>query len=638
MAGPTKKTPDGAMPAEDVAEAFSEIDQRIVGLEGQLGPAIYALTKTLERLGPPDLRSLDERMAAVQAEIEDVPRRGHAEVTMRGDRGTYSYDYVTEADLMIGVRPLLAKHGVAFYYADEILSYADGSAHVRVTITLAAGSESRVFTVDGWGNDFGDKAANKAKTSALRYWLWKTFLQPNDEDDPEDENVATADAQRAAAQDARARRRRRSTGRSSSSGSGSWRSSGTRSPASRRAARWGDPGSRRRRSSVDDYPAGAASASSSRSGGSSPSTSRTSGPGRSQDPDAYTPAEFELRGPQRRDDRRSGRGAVSRPFQRRPTRDRSTATRTLAGRAADGEPPRDDRRLRAVESSSRRGSSCSPWPTTRTTTARTRTRRRDAREEGQGLRADRATRARWAERELEIVDVGETSRGVRIYHMAVVEPFVVPIYPGQYDPRTSSLLETGSKDGSGDTVSGVGGHPDRGPRTIATLDEWIDRTPKTTRSSTSTSSRSCSAGGSSAAAKSTTAPSDAGSRRGYPKGGTRVKLHGNLYLVGSAALRASRSTTGRSRTRSRSARSSWASRSTPRDDRRRQGHARRGRRLAGRARRPSRSTSSSTTRRSAGRAGAARRERRGSRRRARSSSRARRARPRPTFARRRRLG
>jgi hypothetical protein len=178
-------------------EAIAELDDRIGGLEQKLGPALHAMAKTLERLGPPDLRSLDERMAAVQAEIEDVPRRGHAEVEMRSG-GRYSYDYVTEADLMTGVRPLLAKHGVAFYYADEIVEYRDGHAHVRVTVTLAAGSEQRVFSVDGWGNDLGDKAANKAKTSALRYWLWKTFLQPNDEDDPEAENVATADAQRAA--------------------------------------------------------------------------------------------------------------------------------------------------------------------------------------------------------------------------------------------------------------------------------------------------------------------------------------------------------------------------------------------------------------------------------------------------------
>lgn len=182
---------------EWIDEALAELDERVVGLEATVGPAIHAMTRALERLGPPDLRSLDDRMAAVLAEIEDVPRRGHAKVTTRGG-SEYTYDYVLESDLMSGIRPLLARHGIAFYYADEILAYADGHAHVRVTVTLAAGSDQRVFTVDGWGNDLGDKAANKAKTSALRYWLWKTFLQPNDEDDPEQENVATTDAQRAA--------------------------------------------------------------------------------------------------------------------------------------------------------------------------------------------------------------------------------------------------------------------------------------------------------------------------------------------------------------------------------------------------------------------------------------------------------
>jgi hypothetical protein len=141
---------------------------------------------------PPDTRTLDERMAAVQLELEDVPRRGHAEIkgkTKAGADYTYTYDYILEADLMSGVRPLLAKHGIAVYYSDEILSNQNGTATVRVSITFSANGEQRIVTGEALGVDTGDKGPNKAKTSATRYLLWKTFLQPSDED-PEQENVS----------------------------------------------------------------------------------------------------------------------------------------------------------------------------------------------------------------------------------------------------------------------------------------------------------------------------------------------------------------------------------------------------------------------------------------------------------------
>lgn len=163
------------------------------------------LERILERTFPQDARTLDERMAAVQGELEDVPRQGHADVeTKRG--ATYSYDYITEADLMKGVRPLLAKHGIAVYYRDEILRYSEGSATVRVTLTLRANGEGVMLQADGFAADMGDKAANKAKTNAVRYLLWKTFLQPSDED-PEQESTSPEQAATAARAQGGARRR-----------------------------------------------------------------------------------------------------------------------------------------------------------------------------------------------------------------------------------------------------------------------------------------------------------------------------------------------------------------------------------------------------------------------------------------------
>jgi hypothetical protein len=153
------------------------------------------LERILERTFPADERTLDQRMAAVQAELEDVPRRGHADVTTKGG-AKYSYDYILEADLMKAVRPLLAQHGIAVYYRDEILRYDQGTATVRVILTLRANGEAVVLEADGYAADTGDKAANKAKTNAVRYLLWKTFLQPSDED-PEQESTSAEQAAQA---------------------------------------------------------------------------------------------------------------------------------------------------------------------------------------------------------------------------------------------------------------------------------------------------------------------------------------------------------------------------------------------------------------------------------------------------------
>jgi hypothetical protein len=184
---------------------------------------IDALEKLARIAHPP--RTLDERIAAVQLELEDVPRAGHARVEKDG-RLQYEYDYITEADLMKGVRPLLAKHGVASYYSDEILSYTNGSATVRVTVTFAANGEERVCRAEGFASDRNDRAANKAKTHAMRYLLWKTFLQPSD-DDPEAEATSTSEA--AAASMAREESRRASTGDGTTG-----RGRGTKTPEQRR--------------------------------------------------------------------------------------------------------------------------------------------------------------------------------------------------------------------------------------------------------------------------------------------------------------------------------------------------------------------------------------------------------------------
>lgn len=188
------------------AEVFQGALGQLAIVTGQLAGIVQA---TLEANRPPDARTLDERMAAVQLELENVERRGHAEVKTRSG-AEYTYDYILESDLMKAIRPLLAKHGIATYYSDRIVSIDNGTARVEVSIVLSANGEIRTLTGEGVANDLGDKHANKAKTSAVRYLLWKTFLQPSDED-PEQENVSTQEATGAAQGRAAATRTRRST-------------------------------------------------------------------------------------------------------------------------------------------------------------------------------------------------------------------------------------------------------------------------------------------------------------------------------------------------------------------------------------------------------------------------------------------
>lgn len=138
--------------------------------------------------GTPNLAT---KIAKVQknAEISALPKRNVQVQTQGG--GSYSYDYIEEGTLMEKIRPLLAEEGVAVFYCDEIKSISGNLATVRVSLTLVDGEsgETVAMFAEGVGTDKGDKHVNKAKTSALRYLLWKWFLVPSGDVDPEAENV-----------------------------------------------------------------------------------------------------------------------------------------------------------------------------------------------------------------------------------------------------------------------------------------------------------------------------------------------------------------------------------------------------------------------------------------------------------------
>lgn len=145
---------------------------------------------------------LHEKMSRILGEIDDVEARGHAKVKGTAKSGVpfeYDYDYILESDLMAAVRPKLAAAGIAVYYSDEILSHTGGVTTVRIRLKLvdAETGEAETLSGDGQGADAGDKGANKAKTAAVRYVLWKTFLVPSDVD-PEQDSTTAASAAAAA--------------------------------------------------------------------------------------------------------------------------------------------------------------------------------------------------------------------------------------------------------------------------------------------------------------------------------------------------------------------------------------------------------------------------------------------------------
>ncbi|MBA2742684.1 MAG: ERF family protein [Actinobacteria bacterium] len=156
-------------------------------------PETPADAKLVELPNPPT-NPLYSKLAKIMGELSAIPKDKlrHVEVkTATG--GSYSYDYITEATLMEELRPKLAAAGIATFYSDEILRNPEGEDNltvVRVSLTFADGETGEIWTCqsDGYGTDRGDKGANKAKTSALRYLLWKTFLFASDLD-PETESV-----------------------------------------------------------------------------------------------------------------------------------------------------------------------------------------------------------------------------------------------------------------------------------------------------------------------------------------------------------------------------------------------------------------------------------------------------------------
>jgi hypothetical protein len=138
-----------------------------------------------------DKLNLRAKLLNMMQVIGGVPKRGTAPVT----QGSYTYQMA--ADIFPKVQKACRDHGVMFL-ASEVSrqpraahqSKAGAAVFVEdVTMRYSFLDTESEERIDGDGSgvafDNSDKALNKAKTAALKYFLKQTFLIGEKEDDPE---------------------------------------------------------------------------------------------------------------------------------------------------------------------------------------------------------------------------------------------------------------------------------------------------------------------------------------------------------------------------------------------------------------------------------------------------------------------
>ena len=154
--------------------------------------------ETGEILSSPDPKaqaSLFAKLARVMGKIKKLPKSGY--------NTHFKYKFVTDGDVSDAVRAALASEGVAFFASLQLVSSEDGGKTKRgdvITKTLAEfiftfadGETGATWSCNWTGEaiDTQDKGIAKAATSALKYFLLKTFvLSAGDPEDDSDNGAA----------------------------------------------------------------------------------------------------------------------------------------------------------------------------------------------------------------------------------------------------------------------------------------------------------------------------------------------------------------------------------------------------------------------------------------------------------------
>lgn len=156
-------------------------------------PARGADTKTAAQTTdqpPADDAPLARKLAWVMSQVGYIQKTGWNDF--------HKYHYVTEADLVGAIRPLLGQMGVIII--PNVLSTAriaevterngvSTLTEVDVEYTITDGLTSYVFHMPGHGLDRADKGVYKAVTGSMKYALYKLF-EVETGDDPERDSVS----------------------------------------------------------------------------------------------------------------------------------------------------------------------------------------------------------------------------------------------------------------------------------------------------------------------------------------------------------------------------------------------------------------------------------------------------------------
>lgn len=133
--------------------------------------------------------TLFANMAKVMGDITRIPKSGKVDYTHNGRRT--KYEYANESDIADLIRPLMAKHNLAFFCSMNSVTPAGNKTRVTFEMTIACGESGASITSTWYGEQGGadDKSINAATTSAIRYFLMKTFCvssgDPRDDIEPD---------------------------------------------------------------------------------------------------------------------------------------------------------------------------------------------------------------------------------------------------------------------------------------------------------------------------------------------------------------------------------------------------------------------------------------------------------------------
>lgn len=148
------------------------------------------------------MKTLTQRLAAVQKSVKNIPKNGY--------NSFHKYKYILESDLINSVRESLDEHGIIVIpnvkeCKTEMVpkDKEKGSVQPLVTITVQYAiqnidDKNDCYVVDFVGQEIGDKALFKAYTGCHKYFYLRLLNIGSDEDPERDEEHAPTPTKKAA--------------------------------------------------------------------------------------------------------------------------------------------------------------------------------------------------------------------------------------------------------------------------------------------------------------------------------------------------------------------------------------------------------------------------------------------------------